>query len=93
MTFNGGSKSNIVMLQFENVSNDIATLLPTQFVGRSTAGRQFPGMHWVGLNNQGTVSVFLKRQQLIAPGEMATLRLAVSQKPHQSPIETVRWKD
>jgi hypothetical protein len=82
-----------IAMEIHNESNQTAGLYPEMFLARTSTGEVLPGMQWVGLNKEGGVSVILKRQQLIAPGDAVTLQLMISPKPHESPIESLRWKD
>jgi hypothetical protein len=82
-----------ITVEIHNESGQVAAIYPEMFVARTYSGELLPGAKWVGLNSQGSVSVILKRQQLIAPGDVATLQLMVVPKPHESPIGTLRWKD
>jgi hypothetical protein len=82
-----------IAMEIHNESNQTSALYPEMFLARTSTGELLPGMQWVGLNNEGSVSVILKHQQLIAPGDVVTLHLMLSPKPHESPIETLRWKD
>ena len=82
-----------VTIEIHNESNVEAKMFPEMFVARAYPGEMLPGTQWVGLDNEGRVSVILKRQQLIAPGDVATLQLMVAPTPHESGIQTVQWKD
>jgi hypothetical protein len=82
-----------ITIEIHNESKVDAKMSPEMFVARAYSGEMLPGTQWVGLNNEGRVSVILKRQQLIAPGDVATLQLMVAPTPHESGIQTVQWKD
>lgn len=82
-----------ITLEIHNESKEAANIFPEMFVAKAYSGELLPGSQWVGLNSEGRVSVILKRQQLIVPGDVATLQLMVTPTPHESGIETVRWKD
>ena len=82
-----------ITMEIRNESGRVAAIYPEMFVALTATGQELPGIKWVGLNSQGNVSVFEKRQQLIAPGDVATPNLMVAPKPHENPIGTLRWKD
>jgi hypothetical protein len=82
-----------ITMEIQNKSDRVVAVYPEMFVALTATGEELPGTKWVGLNSQGSVSVIEKRQQLIAPGDVATLNLMVVPKPHESPIGTLRWKD
>jgi hypothetical protein len=82
-----------ITIEIHNESNVEAKMFPEMFVARTYSGQMLPGTQWVGLNSEGRVSVILKRQQLIAPGDGATLQLMVAPIPRESGIQTVQWKD
>ena len=89
-----GSKGNLAYLRIENLSDQVAAVLPSQLVARAVNGELYPGIHWVGLNGEGRVSVTLTRRQLIDPGVTATLTLTLKAPPdiEDGRIETVLWK-
>jgi hypothetical protein len=82
-----------IAMEVHNESSRGAAIYPEMFVALTATGEELPGIKWVGLNSQGNISVIENRQQLIAPGDVATLHLMVAPKPHESPIGTLRWKD
>ena len=82
-----------ITIEIHNESKEVARVIPEMFVARASSGELLPGTQWVGLNNEGRVSVILKHQQLIAPGDVATLQLMVASAPHEGGIRDVQWKD
>lgn len=84
---------DIVAMEIHNESRQLTAVYPQMFMAQASSGEMLPGMQWVGLNSEGRVTVMLKRQQLIAPGDAVTLHLMVAQKPHEGAIGTVQWKN
>ena len=89
----GRLTGDAIPIEIHNESNDPVRLIPEMFVAKTYSGEKLPGTQWVGLNSEGRVAVVLKRQQEVAPGEVVTLQLIVSARPHEGGIETVQWQD
>jgi hypothetical protein len=89
------SKGNVVILKIENVSDQVVSLAPSQFVARTTAGEEFSGASWVGIYyKEAPMAAAWKNQRSVDPGTTVTLALTLTAPPNikDGSIETVFWK-
>jgi len=88
-----GTIGTVIPLIISNESEISVAVCPDMFVARTHLQEVLPGVEWVELDENGHVSVILKRHQTIDPGCVRTLLLMPDTIPHDGLVQTVRWRD
>jgi hypothetical protein len=88
------SQGEVVLLKIENVSDHVVTLLPSQFLARTTDGEEYSGASWVGIHKEHLLAKGWASQRSIDPGATVTLALVLIAPANieDGSIETVSWK-